>query len=257
MKPAPRSPSRFPSGTRAVRERQLARVRGAPADLPHRRARSRSRASRSGRSMFEISLLAGARGDRHAGGDVGAGVRDEDLRAVDDPLAVTELGRRPGRARVGAGVRLGQAERGEPASRGQVGQPARASAPPCRRGRSASSPSDVCAATVIATDESIARQLLDGDRVGERVAAAAAVLLRDRDAHQPELGEPRDDVVREAVLAVELLRDGRDPLLGEGANRRAEQLVLLARGRSPPRPEACGRAPRSAGRRSRSRPCRV
>ena len=34
-----------------------------------------------------------------------------------------------------------------------------------------------------------ARELLDGERVGERVAAAAAVLLRERDPHQPELAE--------------------------------------------------------------------
>ena len=63
-----------------------------------------------------------------------------------------------------------------------------------------------------------ARQLLDRDRVGERVAAAAAVFLGDRDAHEPELGQLRDEVVGEAVLAVELLGDRRDPLLGELAH---------------------------------------
>ena len=69
-------------------------------------------------------------------------------------------------------------------------------------------------------------QLLDRDRVRERVAAAAAVLLGDRDPHQPELGHLGDELVREAVLAVELLGDRRDLLDRERAHRVADQLVL-------------------------------
>ena len=49
------------------------------------------------------------------------------------------------------------------------------------------------------------RELLDRDRVGERVAAGAADLLRERDPHQPELAELGDDLVRER------LRRGRAP----------------------------------------------
>ena len=71
------------------------------------------------------------------------------------------------------------------------------------------------------------RQLLDRDRVGERVGAAAAVLLGDGHAHQPELGELLDELVGEAVLAVELLGDGRDLLLGELPDRAADELVLF------------------------------
>ena len=71
-----------------------------------------------------------------------------------------------------------------------------------------------------------ARQLLDRDRVRERVGARAAVLLRDRHAHQPELGELGHQLVREAFLAVELLGDGRDLLQRELAHRVAQQLVL-------------------------------
>ena len=72
-----------------------------------------------------------------------------------------------------------------------------------------------------------ARQLLDRDRVRERVGAAAAVLLGDRHAHQPELGHLGDEVVREALLAVELLGDRRDLLERELPNRVAEKLVLV------------------------------
>ena len=71
------------------------------------------------------------------------------------------------------------------------------------------------------------RQLLDRDRVRERVAAASAVLLGDRHPHQPELGELRDELVREAMLPVELLGDGRDLLLREVADRAADELLLL------------------------------
>ena len=73
-----------------------------------------------------------------------------------------------------------------------------------------------------------ARQLLDRERVRDRVGAGAAVLLRHGDAHQPELAHLRDEVVREARLAVELLGHGRDPRLRELAHRPAQELLLLA-----------------------------
>ena len=87
-------------------------------------------------------------------------------------------------------------------------------------------PSEVCAQTVIATEESIRVELLDGDRVGQRVAAAAAVLLREGDAHHAQLAELRDDLVREALLAVELLGHRRDLLLGEVAHGAADEVVV-------------------------------
>ncbi len=71
-----------------------------------------------------------------------------------------------------------------------------------------------------------ARQLLDGERVGQRVAAAAAVLLGERDSHQVELAELLDDLVGEGLRAVELLGDRRDLALGEFAHRAPDQLVL-------------------------------
>ena len=71
-----------------------------------------------------------------------------------------------------------------------------------------------------------ARQLLDCDRVRQRVGARAAVLLRDRHAHQPELRELGDQLVREPLLAVELLGDRCDAFECELAHRVADQLVL-------------------------------
>ena len=71
------------------------------------------------------------------------------------------------------------------------------------------------------------RQLLDRDRVGDRVAAGAAPFLRDGKAHEAEPGELLDELVGKAVLAVELLGDGRDPLLCELADGAPDELVLF------------------------------
>src|SRR5581483_7569831 len=72
-----------------------------------------------------------------------------------------------------------------------------------------------------------ARQLLDRERVRHGVAAGAAVLLRDRDAHQAELGELAHELVREAPLAIELLGDRLDPRLRELPYRSAQELLLV------------------------------
>ena len=71
-----------------------------------------------------------------------------------------------------------------------------------------------------------ARQLLDRDGVGERVAARAPELLGERNPHQAEVGHLRDELVREPALAVELLGNGRDAVDGERPHRVAEELVL-------------------------------
>ena len=80
----------------------------------------------------------------------------------------------------------------------------------------------MCAHRVIATLE-----LLDRERVGERVAARAAVLLRERDPHQPELPELGDDLVGEALLAIQRLGHRRHLALGEVADGAADQLVVV------------------------------
>ena len=72
-----------------------------------------------------------------------------------------------------------------------------------------------------------ARELLDGERVCSVSPPAAAVLLGERDPHQPELAHLGHDLVGEALLAVELLGHGRDLLLGEVADGLLEQPVVV------------------------------
>src|SRR5262249_55495032 len=91
----------------AVFERELARVGGAPAELLHLRRDLVARGAVRNDQVGDL-VVAGARGDRHAGGDVGARVGDEDLRAVDHPPAVAQLGGRAWGRRVGPGPGLGQ-----------------------------------------------------------------------------------------------------------------------------------------------------
>ena len=158
-----------------------------------------------------------------------------------EPLTTHEPSRSSARVRVAPGVRaragLGQPERGELPARGEVGQP--------------------LALLLLVAEEQDRhrpergvrghrdrdggvdpRQLLDRDRVRERVGAGAAVLLRDRDAHQPELGHLGDELVREALLAVELGGERRDALA-----RRTR-----ARCAGPARARRTGRSSRAEGR---------
>ena len=70
------------------------------------------------------------------------------------------------------------------------------------------------------------RQLLDGDRVRDGVAARAAVLLRDRKAQQAQLPELRDELVGEAARQIELFGDGCDPFSRKRPDRVANELLL-------------------------------
>ena len=143
-----------------------------------------------------------------------------------DPLAVAQLGLRARRAGVGARVRLGQPERREPSAGREPRQPlallllVAEEVDRHRAERRVRGDGD--------RDRRVdARQLLDRDRVRDGVAARAAVLLGDRQAHEPELGELRDELVREARLAVELLGDRRHARLREVADGAPDQLLLV------------------------------
>ena len=71
-----------------------------------------------------------------------------------------------------------------------------------------------------------ARELLDHEHVREEVGPGAAVLLGEADAHQPELGELREDVAREVVLAIPLGRVRLDLGADEVARERLDLLLL-------------------------------
>ena len=229
--PSPRGPSRLPSGTAHVRERELARVGRAPADLLHRR-----RDLEAGRAVRHDDVrdlvLARLRRDRGGPGDVRARVGDEDLRAVHDPLSHRGARRvvrvAPASEPAPGSVRPNAAR---PPARGEIGEPLALlllGAEQEDRHR----PERGVRGDGDRHRRVDPRQLLDRDRVRERVGAGAAVLLRDRDAHEPELGEARDDVVREAVLAVELLGDRRDLRLARTRARSSAAVRARRRGRS-------------------------
>ena len=85
-----------------------------------------------------------------------------------------------------------------------------------------------------------ARERLEHEDVGEEVGAGAGVLLRDADAHEPELGELREHLAREAMLPVPGGRVRLDLLAGE-LPREPPDLPLLGGqieihplGRTPP-----------------------
>ena len=67
-----------------------------------------------------------------------------------------------------------------------------------------------------------ARELLEDEDVGEEVGARPAVLLRHADAHQAELGELAEELLREVVLAVPLGRVRLDLGLRELARERLD-----------------------------------
>jgi hypothetical protein len=71
------------------------------------------------------------------------------------------------------------------------------------------------------------RQLLDRHRVGESIRTAAPILRRERDPHQAQLAELRDELVREALLAVQLGGDGCHLLAREVAHRIPQQTLLV------------------------------
>jgi hypothetical protein len=72
------------------------------------------------------------------------------------------------------------------------------------------------------------RQLLEHEHVREKVSAGPAVLLRDADAHEPELGQLAEELLREAVLAVPLGRVRFDLGSGELTRQRLDLALLRA-----------------------------
>ena len=168
--------------------------------------------------VLAVRIAPGHGGDGDESGDVGAGVCDELLGTVDDPLAVAQLGPRPRVARVRAGLGLGQPERTELCAAAQDRHPfallllGSEQVDRLRAQRRVRAQGD--------RDRRVdARELLDGQHVGERVGAGAAVLLGKRDPHQVQRAELGDDVVGDRLRPIILLGERRDLALGELAYR--------------------------------------
>ena len=148
---------------------------------------------------------------------------DEDLLAR-DPVGVA-LANGPGLLVRGvrAGIRLGQGETAELLSAGERGEEA---------------PLLVVVSELLAHQGVVhreddagvgahSRDLLDHDRVGDRVHPGAPVLGGHRDPGQAELARLRKDVPRKLAGLVDPGRAGPDDLLGELAHRREEESLVL------------------------------
>ena len=71
------------------------------------------------------------------------------------------------------------------------------------------------------------RYLLDRDYVAHVIRSGATLLLRVGHAHEVHLGQLRQELVRETVVAVEFGRDRRHLGLGELPDRVPDQLLLI------------------------------
>jgi hypothetical protein len=164
--------------------------------------------------------------------DVGsglAGIRDEPFATVQDPAAsirpVLEACGRPRAACVRSGARLGQPIAAQHPARGhrhQIGLLLLLRAGKVER---------TAAKTRVRGDDEPERtphpsDLLDGDRVGERVEAGAALVLGDRDTEPAHLAEPCHDVARKSPLAFVLVDLRRDFVQHEVADRLAQEAVF-------------------------------
>src|SRR5438132_7317908 len=147
-----------------------------------------------------LSLLGRGRGHHHV--DVSdRPLRDEHLGAVQHPRVAVAYGARAQRRRVAPGAGLGEAPGAQPLPAGHARQLAAAE-------RVAPEHVDVARGEAgVGGDRQaergvVAREPLDDEQVGERVGAAAAHVLGQRDAHEAERAEALHGLVREALLAV-------------------------------------------------------
>ena len=230
-RPCPSSPRRFSAGTRTVVEGEAVGVGGVPSELVV--ARVDGEAGRAGGhedgADLRRAVVVGARagGDRDDRREVAAGVGDERLGAVDDPVVAVAGGAGAGGTGVGAAAGLGQPERRERTAGDEVGQEARLLllAPEAEdRVDAEADPGAERDADGLVD----AAELLDRDDERHEVAVGAAVLLRNDETEEAEVAHLRDEVGREVAVAVPLRDVRRDLRLGELAHDRAEVLVLLA-----------------------------
>ena len=154
-------------------------------------------------------------------------VRDPLLRAGDAPAVAFRVGARAQRARVRSGLGLGERERAEMLAareRRHEARPLLVGAEREERQRHR---------TRVHGDRHAdagvrARELLEHEDVREEVRARTPVLLGDARSHQAELGELREELAREAVVAIPLGGVRLDLLAGEFARERLDLALLRA-----------------------------
>ena len=147
------------------------------------------------------SVGIGAREEEERSGVLGRG--DEQLRARDAPAVAVRLGGCAKRACVRARLGLGEREGADQLAAGKRRNETRALLVGAeheeRKRHGARVHADRDAHSGIT-----ARKLLEDEDVGQEICTGAAVLVGHADAHQPELGELAEDLLRETVLAVPL-----------------------------------------------------
>ena len=231
LKPLPCSPSRFAAGIRAPSNSSSPGRRGMETELVLEPAdREAGRVGRDDERADLGGAVIPCPGPRRD--DVGAGlagVGDEPLAAIEHPRApvgaVLAAGGRPGPARIAAGARLGQPVRADDlALRHRDEEPLLLLVGAGQVERSA-------AEARVGCDDQAERaphpaDLLDGDRVGQRVEPGPALVLGDRDAEPAELADPPDDLGRESSSALVLVDDRGDLGQHEVADRVAQERVL-------------------------------
>ena len=74
-----------------------------------------------------------------------------------------------------------------------------------------------------------ALDLLARERLGDEVEPRAAVLLRDDDPEDPQLGHPLDQLEVEPVVDVVLHRDRQHPLVDEGPDGLLDEALLVGK----------------------------
>ena len=150
---------------------------------------------------------------------------DEPFRAVDHVVVAVPDRAGPDPGRVGAGVGLGERERDQPLARGEAREPARLlvlAAGDLDRDRAQGLDREHQAGR-----GARAAELLDRQAQRQQVRAQAAVRLGERDAEDVVLGEQAAHVVGPLAGAVDLGCSGGDTLVGEVADRVAEEHLLL------------------------------
>ena len=212
----------------AILEDELAGLRAAHAELVEflRDRESRER------------LLDDEGGDpARAGVGIGLGVDDErirlrpvgdpELRAVQEEAVAALLGAELHGDDVGACARLRHRERTEMLARDELRQIARL-LPGIAPAKDLVHAEIGVRAVGEADGTRGARNLLHGDAMLEIAEPRPAILLDDGDAVQAERAHLRPQLARKPVLAVDPLRDRRDPVGGEAGNALAQHVGGLA-----------------------------